>query len=125
MYGAKLWALYPPMLGNWRRSGVGGAVMSDLAKTRPEFMAKLFEGVGTENDEGGAANATGSAGDEGRGTRVTLAPLATPRLCIQRAGEVLFVPTGWAHATVNLAGSIGVAVEVGDRAELASAGGPH
>jgi hypothetical protein len=47
-----------------------------------------------------------------------------PRLCVQRAGEALFVPTGWAHAAINLADAIGAAVEVGDRPELRSFGGP-
>ena len=35
-----------------------------------------------------------------------------------------FIPTGWAHAIVNLADSVGVAVEVGDRPDLWSPGGP-
>jgi histone arginine demethylase JMJD6 len=35
-----------------------------------------------------------------------------PFACTQRAGEVLFVPTGWSHAVLNVEDSIGVAVEV-------------
>ena len=39
-----------------------------------------------------------------------------PLECIQQAGEVLFVPAGWHHATLNLADSVGLAVELGPRA---------
>ena len=34
-----------------------------------------------------------------------------PRLAVQRAGEVVHVPQGWAHAVLNLKESIGVAEE--------------
>ena len=37
-----------------------------------------------------------------------------PLRCVQPAGSALFVPSGWKHATINLAPSVGVAVEVGD-----------
>jgi hypothetical protein len=37
-----------------------------------------------------------------------------PLECVQRAGEVVFVPTGWHHAIINLEHSVGMAVEVGD-----------
>jgi hypothetical protein len=37
-----------------------------------------------------------------------------PLECVQNAGEVLFVPTGWLHAVLNMEDSIGLAVEVGD-----------
>ena len=31
--------------------------------------------------------------------------------CVQRAGDVLYVPRGWGHGVLNLAPSVGVAVE--------------
>ena len=31
--------------------------------------------------------------------------------CVQEAGDVVFVPRGWAHAVLNLRTSVGVAVE--------------
>jgi hypothetical protein len=33
--------------------------------------------------------------------------------CVQDAGTLLFIPDGWAHTTLNLEDSIGIAVEVG------------
>ena len=33
---------------------------------------------------------------------------------LQGPGDVLFIPTGWSHATVNLLESVGVAIELGD-----------
>ena len=41
--------------------------------------------------------------------RLPLAPLE----CVQEAGEVVVVPAGWHHATLNLAESVGLAVELG------------
>lgn len=40
-----------------------------------------------------------------------------PIECVQEAGEVLFVPSGWEHATANEAESIGLAMEMGDSPE--------
>jgi hypothetical protein len=37
-----------------------------------------------------------------------------PLECVQRAGEVTFVPTGWLHAIINLEPVVGIAYEVGD-----------
>ena len=41
-------------------------------------------------------------------------PIA-PLRCTQPAGTALFVPSGWKHAILNKAASVGIAVEVGDR----------
>ena len=107
-FGAKLFALLPPLTGSFRRDGRGSA-LEHLAAARPEAVARLFP-------ERPRANA--SAVD------VAAGPRATPKLCVLRSGHALFIPTGWAHAIVNLADSVGVAVEVGDRPDLWSPGGP-
>jgi hypothetical protein len=36
-----------------------------------------------------------------------------PLECVQESGEILFVPEGWLHATINLQDSVGIAVELG------------
>ena len=41
-----------------------------------------------------------------------LLPIA-PLECVQRSGDVVFVPEGWQHATINLANSVGIATELG------------
>ena len=42
----------------------------------------------------------------------TLSAMTTPVLqCEQQAGDVIFVPDGWAHAVLNQAESIGYASE--------------
>ena len=48
---------------------------------------------------------------EAEPSRLPIAPL----LCTQPGGTALFVPSGWKHAVINLAPSVGVAVEVGDQ----------
>ena len=30
------------------------------------------------------------------------------QMCVQQAGDVLFIPAGWAHATINLASTVAV-----------------
>jgi hypothetical protein len=37
---------------------------------------------------------------------------------VQRAGEILFVPTNWYHGIINLEPSVGIAVEVGANQQL-------
>ena len=37
-----------------------------------------------------------------------------PMECVQRAGEVAYVPAGWQHAVINLEAVVGMAYEVGD-----------
>ena len=38
--------------------------------------------------------------------------------CVQRSGEVLFVPTNWYHGLLNLETSVGIAVEIGANNQL-------
>jgi ribosomal protein L16 Arg81 hydroxylase len=40
------------------------------------------------------------------------ADLPAPYSCVQEAGDMLFVPARWCHATLNEAESIGIAVEM-------------
>lgn len=49
-----------------------------------------------------------------------LPTLKTPPLqCVQHAGEVAYVPSGWHHGILNLCDAVGVALEVGlERAVL-------
>ena len=49
---------------------------------------------------------------QGNGTGATFPLHRQPPLrCVQEAGDQVFVPEGYAHATVNLDTSVGVAVE--------------
>ena len=52
--------------------------------------------------------ARGGAGDGGAGAD---AAARAPAQCTQRAGDVIFVPRGWAHAVLNTRTSVGVASE--------------
>ena len=40
-----------------------------------------------------------------------MGPLTYTTACLQNPGDILYVPRDWAHATVNVQESIGVAVE--------------
>ena len=40
-----------------------------------------------------------------------MAPDAKPLECTQFAGDVMYVPRGWGHAILNMATSIGYALE--------------
>ena len=43
-----------------------------------------------------------------------------PLKVVQRPGELLFVPTAWSHATLNLETTLGVAIEIGVDLELST-----
>ena len=38
--------------------------------------------------------------------------------CVQRAGEVMYVPQKWGHGTINLGVAVGVAVDIGRYKDL-------
>lgn len=38
--------------------------------------------------------------------------------CTQEAGDLMYVPTNWLHALVNVENSIGMAVELGHNTQL-------
>jgi hypothetical protein len=38
--------------------------------------------------------------------------------CVQEAGDVLFVPSGWHHAVLNLQESVAIAIELGENRQL-------
>lgn len=41
--------------------------------------------------------------------------------CVQEAGDVLFIPSGWHHGVLNTQESIGIALELGDNVGLVDA----
>lgn len=94
LFGRKLWVLTPPGESKFHRT---------------ELAADSFSATG----EGWLAEATRRALD------ITHANASVPHgsssargrrlYCVQRAGDVLFVPAGWGHSTLNLQESIGVA----------------
>jgi len=43
-----------------------------------------------------------------------------PVECVQKAGEILFIPTGWFHGVLNLEDTVAVAVEIGAEVPLPS-----
>ena len=40
-----------------------------------------------------------------------LCPLQLPVECVQRSGQLLYVPSAWSHSTINLDDVIGLAIE--------------
>jgi hypothetical protein len=56
------------------------------------------------SDRGDSDNADEYGGSQKQQQAATLR-------CIQHAGDVIFVPSGWAHGVLNLKESVGIAVE--------------
>ena len=83
-FGRKSWMLLPPS-ASYELPGVG----TRTSKLTPAEWQRLYE----------------------KSPKALPIP---PLRCIQPAGSALFVPSGWKHATINIAPSVGVAVEVGD-----------
>ena len=38
--------------------------------------------------------------------------------CVQEGGDVIYIPDGWNHAVLNTQESVGIAIELGDNAQL-------
>lgn len=83
LYGRKLWALTPPPSSTFRRN---------------EMAITSFKN-GWLNEA--ALRASNQSIEAGKGERMLF--------CVQHEDDVLFVPAGWGHATLNLNESIGVA----------------
>ena len=41
--------------------------------------------------------------------------------CVQEAGDILFIPSGWHHGVLNTQESVGIALELGDNVRLVDA----
>ena len=89
LYGATRWLLLPPYTG-----------MQSLEK-----LTSMQRWLLANYDEESGSVKTGFISED--------RPLR-PLQCVQHAGEVTYVPTGWLHAIINLQPSVGIAYEVGD-----------
>jgi hypothetical protein len=92
VYGRKLWLLLPPER----------ALYSALP------MAEWLAAAEARGSAEASTNATSPA--------TTAAARGLPKgalVCVQRAGDVMYVPPGWGHAVLNLNTSVGVAIEMG------------
>jgi len=98
VYGAKRWFVYPP--------GVSGGVReSDFNPLQPvsQWLDKVLPQL-----EGLPKPSLPFQGARGMGFR--------PLECVQRAGQVLYLPNGWVHQTHNM----GQTVAVGGQASWAA-----
>ena len=90
-YGAKRWFLYPPAAARYSKRAAqpfARDLHAAAAAAAPEEAAAKKE----REDDGASA--------------------WEPLECVQEAGDLMFVPTLWAHGTLNLKQSIGVAYEL-------------
>ena len=94
LFGRKLWVLSPPRHSRFRRH---------------EFAAHSFEQRGwlEEAAQRARANVRGAASHPPAADELANATIR--RYCVQREGDVIFVPAGWGHSTLNLEESVGVA----------------
>lgn len=89
VYGRKQWFISPPSRAFFARSGQR---VIDWLATPP----KLAE-LAARDSKDGAQDGIGSAESD--------------LLCVQEAGDVVYLPRLWGHAVLNLAQSVGAAVE--------------
>jgi hypothetical protein len=107
LYGSTRWFVYPPTMDNARIDGDHTkAALSMVDWLEKHFDKRSGQWRHLQTDGGGGGTAAGAL------------PVGwKPVECVQRAGEVAFIPTGWKHGIVNLQNSIGMAIEVGDAME--------
>ena len=88
VYGRKLWVLTPPAQSSFRRAELAYDSFSTEGQGWMDEAERRWRG------------GTGAAAQSGAQRLL---------FCVQKAGDVLFVPAGWGHSTYNLRESIGVA----------------
>jgi hypothetical protein len=93
-HGRKAWFLLPPSAAEYTTVPIADYVIDVL----PRLKDRQRQGT------------AGKAG-EGGGGAFAWAPGSRPLVCAQEAGDVIYVPAGWGHAVLNLAPSVGFAVE--------------
>jgi len=93
VYGLKRWFLWPPGRGvdpgTWRRAGYHHLEGSW------RWFQKVYPLLREEGEEGGAA------------------AHERPLECVQRPGEVLYLPRNWKHLTLNVGEALGVGGQAG------------
>ena len=138
VFGAKRWLLYGPSgdapLTVRQRTTFQTPLMGAYAWLRdvyPLVHAEVHEASGDGAGAGaGAAIGAGARAGTGAGTGAGEAASArargrkaarkshdgesggVPLECVQRAGEVIYLPAGWKHLTVNVGEAIGVGSQV-------------
>jgi hypothetical protein len=91
-HGTKRWALWPPHEATYAK---------EPAADRWHRLHRHIEGSSSSSSSSEEAAARGGGAED---------PIA-PLECVQEAGDVLFVPTLWGHATLNERQAIGTAYE--------------
>ena len=95
----QLWLLSPPRASRFRRHELAAA----------SFEREWFADAAARAAAAAAARGEGEGASEGESEGEGEARGSFYYYCVQRPDETLFVPQGWAHATINLRESIGVA----------------
>lgn len=121
-YGRKRWLLLPPSgpydLPPRHDPVLTSADVSSAVSAGAAAAAR--GGTGTSAPASRSGQATPTEWLRAYEARPEALPIP-PLQCTQPAGTALFVPSGWKHAIINLAPSVGMAVEVGDRDVMARA----
>ena len=92
VFGSKLWVLFPPQEAFFTAK----PALTWFLKEYPKLKAAQS-----------MASASGSAS----GSSSSGVPPTSFIECVQMPGDVIYVPESWGHVTLNLAPSVGVAVE--------------
>ena len=100
-FGRKRWFLFPPY-------AIFGPTALPMRETRTPDLNTATPLL--------TRNASWSVEEWYRTFHPQLADAAVE--CVQEAGELLYVPTNWYHGILNLAPSVGIAVEIGANGRL-------
>lgn len=106
-FGEKRWSLLPP----------AKATFSNKHSYHTHFDLSEYHTIHHRNNTGNSGD-TSSGGDiigdnsDNTGNTSIISSGVTDALhCVQEAGDVIYVPTGWAHAILNTKETIGIAAE--------------
>lgn len=103
LYGKKLWAITPPASSAFaprKEHPIDSEWYAEWSRMVPRGVSTAASTVAAAVDAAGTATAAAAAPRSSRRSRY--------RFCIQKPGSAIFLPSQWAHATLNLEEGAGV-----------------
>jgi hypothetical protein len=107
LFGRKLWVLVPPPDASFCRDDLAVDLFATTGRGWLDEAVQRAKGGSSSSNSGGGGGGGGGGRGGGSGggkTHVNVKNSAQRRrfYCVQREGDVLYVPAGWGHSTLNL-----------------------
>ena len=109
LFGKKLWALTPPADSSFRRDELAADSFSSSSPTGQGWLDEAVRRQAAARAQPDLGPGPETESRQEQEQQEEKQQQQRMLFCVQREGDVLFVPQGWGHSTLNLRESIGVA----------------